>query len=288
MLKFAYIIMAHDNPYQLMKLIRLLDDEYNDLYIHIDKKSISKMHYDFKSCAKSAHIEVYSEYDIVWGGISQTECQMYMLRQALKKYHDYYHLLSGKDLPLKKNDYIQEFFQKNYGKEFVFFENKYPVEKESAVRYHFFGIPRNISDEGRRRLITNLENISMLIQRIFRVRRKFYCGDNWYSITSKLATDFSTNEKKMLRKVRFANNSDELILQTFLWTRLNDYSLYYTGFDENHISIMRFIDWERGNPYVWRKSNYTELVESPYLWARKFDENVDSDIIDMLVEYLLN
>ena len=38
MLKHAYLIMAHNQWAILAKLIRLLDDENNDIYLHIDKK----------------------------------------------------------------------------------------------------------------------------------------------------------------------------------------------------------------------------------------------------------
>lgn len=39
MLKHAYLIMAHNDPYVFHKLISLLDDERNDIFVHIDKKS---------------------------------------------------------------------------------------------------------------------------------------------------------------------------------------------------------------------------------------------------------
>lgn len=38
-MKFAYLIMAHNEPYVLEKLIRMLDYPDNDIYIHIDEKS---------------------------------------------------------------------------------------------------------------------------------------------------------------------------------------------------------------------------------------------------------
>ena len=36
--KHAYLIMAHNNLYVLEKLLLLLDDYRNDIYIHIDAK----------------------------------------------------------------------------------------------------------------------------------------------------------------------------------------------------------------------------------------------------------
>ena len=39
--RHAYLIAAHDQPELLKLLLRLLDDEANDLYLHIDKKAAS-------------------------------------------------------------------------------------------------------------------------------------------------------------------------------------------------------------------------------------------------------
>lgn len=35
--RHAYLIMAYNNPEQLIKLIKLLDDSRNDIFVHIDK-----------------------------------------------------------------------------------------------------------------------------------------------------------------------------------------------------------------------------------------------------------
>ena len=47
----------------------------------------------------------------------------------------------------------------------------------------------------------------------------------------------------------------------------------------------RYIDWERGsnnNPYVFRTSDYEELKNASGLFARKFDLNVDKEIVEKL------
>ena len=47
-MKFAYMIMAHNEPYVLDKLIHMLDYPNNDIYIHVDAKSnlIDKRKFD--------------------------------------------------------------------------------------------------------------------------------------------------------------------------------------------------------------------------------------------------
>lgn len=37
--KHAYLLMIHENSLVLNRLIRLIDDNWNDIYIHIDKNA---------------------------------------------------------------------------------------------------------------------------------------------------------------------------------------------------------------------------------------------------------
>ena len=58
----------------------------------------------------------------------------------------------------------------------------------------------------------------------------------------------------------------------------------HESFDNQRMDIVRAIDWHRGHPYIYRIEDYKMLKESNCLFARKFDENVDNEIIDKLVE----
>ncbi len=42
---------------------------------------------------------------------------------------------------------------------------------------------------------------------------------------------------------------------------------------------MRFIDWSRGSPYVFLGGDLPEILRSNCLFARKFDERVDLNIV---------
>ena len=110
-MQFAYLIMAHDNEWQLKKLLKLLDRQKNDIFLHIDLKAKDAFHFEeLKDIVKKARIHIFSKYSVYWGTISQTRCQVFLLKQAIKFHHDYYHLLSGSDLPIKKLDEIECFF----------------------------------------------------------------------------------------------------------------------------------------------------------------------------------
>ena len=48
---------------------------------------------------------------------------------------------------------------------------------------------------------------------------------------------------------------------------------------------MRYIDWKRGKPYTWgqKENDFDELMNSPYMFARKFDET-HMEIVEKIFE----
>lgn len=53
--------------------------------------------------------------------------------------------------------------------------------------------------------------------------------------------------------------------------------------NNDHFACARLIDWNRGNPYVWHSDDYDLIKSSPCMFARKFDLNVDSEIIEKVI-----
>ena len=56
MKKHAYLIMVHNQPDLLKKLVTLLDDERNDIYIHADIKMNNFQENEYREIIKSANI----------------------------------------------------------------------------------------------------------------------------------------------------------------------------------------------------------------------------------------
>lgn len=120
--KHAYLIIAHNNFYILEKLIKLLDDERNDIYIHIDKK-VKEFDFEyFINICKKSNINFIKRNKVYWGSYSQIQCELNLLKEATKNCYKYYHLLSGIDLPIKSQNYIHDYFEKNKGIEFIGFQ----------------------------------------------------------------------------------------------------------------------------------------------------------------------
>lgn len=167
MSKHAFLIMAHNEYDILNKLLLLLDDERNDIFIHYDKKSKLPPLIELKYL----NIHVFKKVDVGWGEDSQIECEMFLFNEAYKKGpFDYYHLLSGVDLPLKSNDYIHDFFDQNKGKEFVgIMDEQSCFICYKRVCYYYFFVRYERRKWGR--FIVWLNKISVKFQKMVGINR---------------------------------------------------------------------------------------------------------------------
>ena len=95
------------------------------------------------------------------------------------------------------------------------------------------------------------------------------------------------NEKLINKMYSHTFCSDEVFLQTICYNnekfRTN---LYYQGYDDNYKANMRYIMWKNKKPHTWRLEDYEELINSNYLFARKFDEKIDNQIIEKIYKKL--
>ncbi len=80
-MKHAFLIIAHDRPRELERLVRALDDDSHDIYVHIDKNS----QHDFSSVHDMTHhsrLIFIPRMRVVWGGSSQVDVELALLHAA--------------------------------------------------------------------------------------------------------------------------------------------------------------------------------------------------------------
>lgn len=292
--KHAYLILAHKNFDQLRKLIELLDDPRNDIYVHVDAKAKDFSSYDWNDAVKQSRLTFLPErISVNWGGVSIMRAELALLRTATSQdKYDYYHLLSGMDLPIKSQDDIHRFFDANKGKEFV---NLWELKKSNLSRFRYF----TIFPEGEGRFCTRIINhifkgLQMTVG--YRINRDvdFRMGSQWFSITDDLARYVLSKEDWLEKVFRHTSTCDEIFLPTLVCNSPFNDKLYYPktvkSQQEVNLSNMRFIDWTRGesirHPWTFRAYDLELLESVDHFWARKFDEGVDSDIIDNIYRRL--
>ncbi|MFR2882064.1 MAG: beta-1,6-N-acetylglucosaminyltransferase [Lachnospiraceae bacterium] len=124
----AYLVAAHHQMQLLQILLHLIDDERNEIYLHVDKKCKEFKEEEFRQTVKKAKIHFIERRSVTWGGYSQIQLELDLLKEATNTYHDYYHLISGVDLPLKSQNEIYNFFEIHKGMQFVSYDYKMDVD----------------------------------------------------------------------------------------------------------------------------------------------------------------
>lgn len=307
-MKHAFLIIAHNNWWQLKKLIECLDSDNHDIYVHVDKKSKDFDELYFANATAKSTLKFYREYEVFWGGFSQVQVELFLLQEATNNQYDYYHIISGVDLPLKNNADIDSFFEIHNGMEFIQYDDKALIDNPEISRrakyYHFLqNYRRRYKQKWKNEFFTFVERVLLIIQIVLHVNRlrdldwKIMYGSNWVSITDKLAKTILSNKEKLTKIFNFTNCADELIVQTVA---------YNCGFKEKiykpeagQQANLRYIDWSRGkngNPYTFKKSDESILLpmicggkkQCENLFARKFSESVDKEIICCVLNNLKN
>lgn len=300
--KHAYLIMAHNEFYVLEKLLRLIDDIRNDIYIHIDKKCNDITKDMINNVVQKSNIYFLEpNMDVKWGGSTQVECELKLIELALMNYqYKYYHLLSGVDLPIKNQDYIHDFFKKNEKKEFIGFNN-FDKERKKIKYFYFFQelAPRKVKGIGfgvkfnnfLHILLRVLDRAIILIQKLIGIDRLknfkgIVCrGSNWVSITNNLANDIVKNKEEILNQYKWTAYPDEIFIQTYAYNSKFKKNIY--NINDEYDGCLRHIDWKRGWPYTYTSEDLNELLSSNKLFARKFNSNVDKNIIDELYKIVM-
>lgn len=166
-MKHAYLILAHNNFYTLKVLLKLLDNENNDIYIHIDKKTRNVPKEEILSVVQKSNLHWVTPIKTYWGHSSLVNAELKLIKTAiLNGEYEYLHLISGVDLPLKKQSEIHKFFEDNKGKEFVGFSNL-KNNYEDRVKYYYW----LQKYEKNSKIIAKLQEILTKFQKILKVNR---------------------------------------------------------------------------------------------------------------------
>ena len=288
--KHAYLILAHKNFNQLKKMVEMLDYPDNDIYVHVDSKAKDFDESFFKNACRYSKLKFTDRrLNVNWGGVSIMRAELELLKEATAGGHyDYYHLLSGMDLPIKSQAEVHRFFDANKGKEFI---NYWEFKKSTLSRFRYYTVFPEGEYRFRTRIINHIfKGLQMAVG--YRINRgiDFRFGSQWFSITDALARYVVENEDWLEKTFRRTSTCDEIFLATLVWNSPFRHNLYVgepvKSQKEVNMSNMRFIDWTRGesirHPWTFRDSDYGLLKSVPHFWARKFDENVDGSIIDRL------
>ncbi|MFM2409327.1 MAG: hypothetical protein RL481_155 [Pseudomonadota bacterium] len=272
----AYFILVHRLPEQFKRMFQSIYVPGNQYLVHVDRSSGSELQADIAAfLAPYQNTAMLESRPAVWGGYSLVDAELRGMAQLLKMNAGWTHYinLSGQDFPLKTQPYIADFLRAHKGSQFIRFANQVKVRPETLNRIsHFFveafgrifrtGIPR--------RAMTGVTP---------------YVGTQWKVVTRAFCEyACSSAEAKPFRKFfRHSLIADESFFQTLMMNS----GRHGTVINDD----MRTIDWVpdgdiKLRPRTFGKSDAMRLTLSADFFARKFDANEDSVILDHLEKHL--
>lgn len=238
---------------------------------------------------------ILNNVKVIWGDYSQIKTELLLFKTALNYpiNFDYFHLLSGVDLPIKPVDEIHAFFEKNKGFEFLEADNR---EKDKAqidrkTNYYrilsCFGRPRHKVCRGILKkcniLILGVQKNILGVNRGRKNPFPFYRGTNWCDLSREAVSFLVAKECYIRRRFRFTICADEIYKHSLLMNSPFRDKVYVA--ENNQRRCLRLIDWKRGAPYTWTIDDVEEIMCSRNLFARKFS-SCHKEIIDYISEHV--
>lgn len=295
-MRHAILITTHDNVEISKNLLSLYDDKNIDFYFLIDKKAKSYNEEVLKDICKKSSVYFVPKINIYWGSFSQIQAEYILLENAVKKSYDYYHLISGCDIPLYTKNEFFDFFEQNKGKEFVEYSPKEIAEKnkvQDRVKYYYVFM-ESVREKSaiKRKPKTFLREFFLKLQKLLKIDRtkgkEFQYGSNWFDITDDFAKYILKNKPWVNKHFKKTCCADELFLQTLLFNSPFYSNNYYCLNEKNRIlQRNRYTDWTRGQPYTFKKEDYNEIINiKESLFIRKFNYKNDAEIVNKLFDWL--
>jgi hypothetical protein len=271
--KLAYLIICHKNPQQVIDLIRLIDRRGDYVLIQCNARSGTGYQRVIEEGCKGTAAEViFAEpRKITWGAFSLVEPYLQGIATLLRHAKDWSFAinLTGQCLPTQPIAALDEFLSKQPNTNFLEYADLQTEWPKAAYRLKTFYV------EFAGRLFNS--RIPRALPRYFRP-----FGGLDLSMLSRAFCEYftySTEARRIIRHMRFAQLPEELWSQSVLMN---------SPFRDTVISdSKRLILWpEAGapNPLILTMRHWDQLTSPAYFFARKFDPEVDEQVIVALAD----
>lgn len=221
-----------------------------------------------------------------WGDYSLIECEMLLFKTSFEysTLFDYFHLISGVDLPIKPMHTIHNFFLEHQGLEFIRIAdtsfNTTDIFMKTNYYHLFMPFSRTLLGKCLRKL--KFARLSLSIQKHIGISRckkdsyTLYKGYQWCSLTRNAVEYLISKESFIKNRFKYTSCPDEIYKQSLLMNSPFKKNIYSSS-----NTALREIDWKRGTPYTWKMEDKDILMQSDNLFARKFS-SANKDIIDYI------
>ena len=278
MTKIAHLILSHRQPFQLARLVTRLRHPDATIFVHIDKNCDLK---PFRDALAGQRDTVFIEdrIRIQWGGFSMVEATLRSVKEirAFGTDYDFINLLSESDYPLTRPGEFHAFLSKHRDRSFIEFDHPgspwWQEAQAKVFRYHLV----DYRFPGKHTLEKIINYVAP--KRRFPMEATFVGRSQWFTLCLKHATyieQFVKNHPAWIRYFRYTWGSDEIFFHSILVNSHHSSELI----NDN----LRYIDWSENkpSPKILTQADVLPMVDSKKFYARKFDMDVDSKILDDL------
>ena len=277
-MRIAYIILAHQLPEQLVRLVHRLNTPSARFLVHINRRSDDAV-YDAARAglAELDNVVFLRRHKLYWGGFGHVRATLEGLDDLHRRsaQFDYVALLTGQDYPIKPVSAIERTLAESGGRSFMAYDRLPGGLADGMERIMYWhsrriGVPRGW-------------HLKLPIRRRFPRGLVPYGGSSYWWLSSEAVAyvrRFIVEHPDVYRFFKHVDIPDESFFHTIV---LNSPLRDRVVNDE-----LRHVDWTRDPlPAIFGAGDLETLRRSPKLLARKFDASSDAEILDLIDGELL-
>jgi Core-2/I-Branching enzyme len=292
-MKMVYILLAHTNSEQVIRLVNRLNAPQTRFVIHVSINCEPGVYKALLSATKEyPNVAFAKRTSVKWGNFDIIQALLNCIDVICSQNYDFdrVYILSGQDYPLQSNAVIEKTLA-NYKDQQIMEYFPLPDDERGHgqnrwLYYHFrlgkrhMHLPLVHPGNFLLRLVSRLTAF-VLPERMIPAGLQPYGGSFWSSLSPQAVTylhnlSHSPQGKKTIRFFKYNLHPGEMFLQTMLLNSplkntINNLNLHYVKFPP-----------ESGHPVFFTASDFDELGKAEELFARKIDDRIDNNILNML------
>ena len=280
----AVLITAYKNFDYLESLVSNLS-KFFSVYIHIDTTSTEIKDREINYLNEKYECNCFAKYKCCWGGYNNLLAYIELLRVSHFNHHSYYHIISGEDIPVKPHSYFKEFFSNN-NKIYISLNKANGNTWEERYKYYY----PLVNKDPHKRINRRINSTLIYLQKLLKVNRMrigqekdIYKGYVFGSLPDDAVhyvLNYVDNNPIFLKDLSKTFIPEEFFFQTILGN--SDYKPRIAS------DCLRYSVWEYKNgsiPGYLDMTDYSEICENNYLFARKVSYKTSKELINKLNKF---
>jgi hypothetical protein len=270
-MRLAYFFTLHHKFSQFRWVFDALYSPTDFFLIHVDKKSPQEFYEEVTTyIAERPNVYFLPRRTVNWGGWSQVAVELDGMKRAcqLESAWSYFVNMSGQDYPIKCREDILKNYTTAWPRNFIRVWHLDQIRQAEPSDPH---LKRPLRIEAFNHIFRT--GIRLPMPRRVDIQ---YKGASWHALTREFCNWIVMQGpcKQIARSVKYSFSPDEVFFQAMIMS---------SPFrDLRTPDFGREVIWP--GPKTLRMEDYPRLAASPALYARKFDESIDRDILIRLAQ----